>query len=422
MFKIGVFLFNYFIVFLTMIVLFKTYYQLAKIVEIKSVKFLLILLVSTFLEIIIANFAPIYINGAICLSFFIIIEKIFTKGRLSEIIFYNVIIWLILLLLDMLIMLSCNLINLFIPLIDSLIIKPIGTIIMDIFLVWITKFEIVKKSIYKIKNYVFSLNISMVNFILLFILYFGLDILIFVKFVDRGIIEAIIILTLLSLLFLIKLVFSRIDVYNLKKTNQFLLKNNEFYIKLIDNYRMFKHNLTSQLIGIKSISDKKTKKLISDLIKEYNESFQSTFDIKDAPIGINGLIYEKIYNFNNKDLKISISNKISDDILNVISYRSYNLLCEALGIVLDNSLEAASKSNDKVLYLRFIENEKNIMVLVMNTFEGDVEIENIGKLNYTTKEQGHGLGLYSLFQRRKLNLKTYIKNNIFISEIKVSKK
>ena len=62
------------------------------------------------------------------------------------------------------------------------------------------------------------------------------------------------------------------------------------------------------------------------------------------------------------------------------------------------------------------------MVLVMNTFEGDVEIENIGKLNYTTKEQGHGLGLYSLFQRRKLNLKTYIKNNIFISEIKVSKK
>ena len=58
----------------------------------------------------------------------------------------------------------------------------------------------------------------------------------------------------------------------------------------------------------------------------------------------------------------------------------------------------------------------------MNSFEGNLDLEQIGELKYTTKNTGHGLGLYSLIGLKKLNIKTSIKNNIFINEIKILKK
>ena len=422
MYNIGVLVFNYFVVFLTMIVLFKTYFQLVKLDSIKSKVLLMIIMVCAFLEVLVGNLAPVYVNGIICLSFFIIIEKIFTKGKLGEIIFFNIVIWLILFFLDMLIMVCFNVLNIFIQ-VDPLIIKPIGTIIMILSLVWITKFNFIIKNIEKVKNYIFNFKIFNIGFmIIIFILYCGLDAYIFIILKDRVVTVVTVILSVITLMAIGKIIFNKIDLINLKKTNQLLIKNNEFYIKLIDDYRIFKHNLTSKLIGIKAISNKDAKKVINDLIKEYNESFKTTFDIKDAPVGINGIIYEKVYNFNCNDLNIKIVNNIEGNILNIISSRSYNLLCEALGIVIDNALEAACKSPEKEIYLQFKENEKDLVVEVMNTFTGEIELEKIGKINYTTKEEGHGLGLYSLLNKRKISLKTNIKNNIFINQIKVIKK
>ncbi len=421
--NILLFIFNYFIVILTMTVLFKTYYQLAKIEQIKNHILEIIMILCSFLEIFIANYLSAIFNCILCLSFFILVEKIFTKKRLSEIVFYNVVIWLFLLLLDMLIMLGFNIVNLIFTFeVNSLIIRPFGTVVMDIFLIWITKSKLVINTIDKIKNYVFNLDVSIINVIVVFIIYFILDAVVFIKLKDRIVIESITFISIILLVLIVRIIFNEINLYNIKKTNQLLIKNNEFYITLIDNYRVFKHNLTSKLIGIKAISSPKASKVINDLIKEYNNSFQTSFDLKDAPSGINGLIYEKIYNFNHQELKISVENKINNDILDIISPRSYNLLCEALGVVLDNALEAAYKSKEKVIYLRFLEEEKTINVLVMNTFEGELEIENIGKLNYTTKKEGHGLGIYSLLNKRKINLKTKIKNNVFTNQITVMKK
>ena len=61
------------------------------------------------------------------------------------------------------------------------------------------------------------------------------------------------------------------------------------------------------MLGIKSVSSIKAKKLIDELIMEYSKDFRLNQNIKDIPYGLDGIIYEKIYNFkNNKKLNIIV--------------------------------------------------------------------------------------------------------------------
>ena len=229
-------------------------------------------------------------------------------------------------------------------------------------------------------------------------------------------------ITIILSILIISMIIIKYENITLKQTNAILIKNNEFYTKLLDNYRILKHNLISQLIGIKSVSNKNTKKLIDDLIKQYNETYNTTQYIKEMPSKVSGIIYEKLYNFKQKDIKLTVDNKIKNDLFNLISPRSYNLLCEALGVLFDNAMEATSETKEKIIYLKFEEKEEEIKITIINTFVGKIDIEKIGSKNYTHKENGHGLGLYSLMGRNKLQIKYHIKNNLFFSEIFIEKR
>ena len=51
-----------------------------------------------------------------------------------------------------------------------------------------------------------------------------------------------------------------------------------------------------------------------------------------------------------------------------------------------------------------------------------LDLESLGKINYSSKINGHGFGLFTLFEKRKLNITTNIKNNLFRVEISINKK
>lgn len=208
----------------------------------------------------------------------------------------------------------------------------------------------------------------------------------------------------------------------LKETNNLLSKNIDFYIKRINEYRILKHNLKSKLNGLKSVSNKKSIPYINELIEEYNDRMIIPKDIMEVPNGLNGIIYEKVYEFNNKDLQITVENKIKKEILKILTPKNYNLLCEALGVTLDNALEAASKSKDKIVYLKFNESKENIIIKIMNTFSGSIDLDKLGTINYSSKNLGHGLGLFSLLSKDNLKISTCIKNEFFINTILIPKK
>ncbi len=206
---------------------------------------------------------------------------------------------------------------------------------------------------------------------------------------------------------------------NLVENNIFLKllkENNEFYLKIEDENRIFKHNLMAKLLSIKSVSGDKARKLIDDFLKSFNNNMDFSVHIKDMPYGLNGIIYEKIYPYIGK-IHIKIDNKIDFDIFKKLKPRRYNVFVEKMIIALDNAVESCMTTTDKILIINLYFEDNNIIMDIKNTFSADLNVEDLGKINYSTKGKRHGLGLFSALRDNEVNMSMKIVNSLFITKI-----
>lgn len=200
-----------------------------------------------------------------------------------------------------------------------------------------------------------------------------------------------------------------------------LKENNDFYIKVEDENRIFRHNLNAKLIGIKSVSNKEVKVLIDDLM--YNNKKNVTFskNIKDIPYGLNGIIYEKIYPYIS-NLNIKIDNNIKYDIFKVLKPRRYNVLVEKMVIAIDNAIEATLKSLPQILIINIDDTDSEIIVQIKNTFSNSIDFDELGIKNYSTKGKKRGLGLFSALRDNEASIDVKVVNDIFICKITAKKR
>ena len=335
---------------------------------------------------------------------------------------YSIIIWTIALLIDVFVMLVINkfgLLNFYEN--NIKLSKSIGSIIMACIIIGLSMIKPVIIFLNKIYKKMCKINLSIKYIIIIIIAFLLIDFFSSSNIHNQQII-AIFFMSGIGLLAIVILLISMYyQIVTLKITNEILEKNNEVNQKAIYQFRILKHNLESQLMGVKTVANKKAKVLLDNLIKEYNESFYIKHDVNSMPLGINGLILDKLYKYNEDKIEISITNKIKSKILKAVGPRSYNLFCETLGVTLDNALESAKESKDKLVYIEFRENKEVIQMKIMNTFHGNIDLDKLGTVNYTSKKKGHGLGLYSLFGRKNLTITTSIRNNLFVNKIEVKK-
>jgi len=354
--------------------------------------------------------------------FYLIFIKLF-KCKKIESQNYSIIIWTISLLLDMSLMVIGKLLNLTIIYLKyTKIYKSIASIIMSLVLMLLANVKPFIKLLNKLYNKMSKLKITMNHIAALVIIFIFLGFMSSENMDDKFVVTTLLITGISVLAIVITFISMKYQIFMFKKTNEILEKNDIINRRIITQYRILKHNLESQLLGVKTVSNKKAKELIDDLIKEYNSSFYIKHDINEMPPGINGYVFEKLYKYHKNNLEISVTNKIKSNVLDVLGPRSYNLFYEALGVTLDNALEASNISKEKLIYLEFKENKEKITLKIMNTFSGNIDIDKLGTIQYTSKEKGHGLGLFSLIGRKNLTITTSIKNNLFINNIEVKKK
>lgn len=102
-------------------------------------------------------------------------------------------------------------------------------------------------------------------------------------------------------------------------------------------------------------------------------------------------------------------------------------LSRILGIILDNSIEAALDSDKKTINIALINKNKSVIIVVVNSFKGEIlSVSRLFKEGFSTKGENRGLGLSNLKEiinrYNNVSLDTCIKENIFIQEINISSK
>lgn len=194
--------------------------------------------------------------------------------------------------------------------------------------------------------------------------------------------------------------------------------------------RKFRHdyiNIISSMAGF--IEDKDIEGLekhfnehIYPLNKEMNKNNYKLGLLKNILMPeIKGLLSAKIIRAQELgvDVVLEIVEPIDKINLDIID------LSRCLGIILDNAIEAALSSEEKKLNIAFIKKNSSILIVVSNTFEGEIPpLSKIFKAGFSTKGKNRGLGLSNLkdIMNNYSNaiLDTSIENNRFIQNMTIS--
>lgn len=192
---------------------------------------------------------------------------------------------------------------------------------------------------------------------------------------------------------------------NVEITNKYLLLND--YLKtsaeIIEKYSSTIHKYKNNLIAIKGYIEKdnqEAKTYVDNLLGNYNNKKYNWFNkINKIEIDvIRYLFYYKLSKAETKNLNISIN--VSDDLKrydnNIITVKESNIVLEILGEYFDNAIYASSESKEKELNLMLYCEDNNLIFNIANTYKGEIDLSMIVKNGYTTKGNGHGLGLYDI--------------------------
>ena len=228
--------------------------------------------------------------------------------------------------LDLLSMIAISgLYNLFNLNVDNIeIFQGFPTIIVFILLILISKnkfIDKITKYLYNLYSKIEYLDFALVSFtVLIFIL--GLSIAVNIK--KLSITFLLIVIIYLMLLCFILIVKYKSNNYENKIFLKTLKENNEFYISMDAENRIFKHNLAAKLLSIKSVSNKKARSLIDDMLSQYNKNIDFSRHVQDIPYGFNGIIYQKLYPYLDK-LNVKIDTQIDFDIFEVLFSIFFNI-------------------------------------------------------------------------------------------------
>ena len=295
---------------------------------------------------------------------------------------------------------------------------------------------IMKKPLKKLINYNISTNkkIILISFLTLVSLaIFFYTLISTFEFNNNIIGYLIVIITLIViLLYLFK---QKIDNELVVKKYDVLLDILKTYEGDIEQQRTLLHETKNEFATIKcKINDNEKKEEIIKYIDcvtgdKVNSSMSKYSKFKYLPSnGIKGFFYYKFMEAERKGLEVSvnISKQIEKSYIGKMDTKTFKDLVRVIGVYLDNAIEASFESKDKKIGIEMYLINKNIKIIISNTYSNEIELNKMGKENYSTKGKNRGYGLLLVNKILKTNEKfsseRKITKELFIQEITIYNK
>ena len=147
----------------------------------------------------------------------------------------------------------------------------------------------------------------------------------------------------------------------------------------------------------------------------------------DLPIALGILVAEEVlHNAAVKDYVVLGELSLNGEIRKLNGIMPMLISAKQMGynkfiIPKDNAMEASLNSVEKLLVINLYFEDESIIMDIKNTFSTSLNLEELGKVNYSTKSnkdyKRHGLGLFSALRNNEVTMSIKIVNNLFITRI-----
>ncbi len=285
--------------------------------------------------------------------------------------------------------------------------------------------NIIKLNFYKHYNleHIISLNIFMLAIIFLRLINYWNNIM------EINYISLITFLVIINLGFI--LMDEKAKINALMMHYQKLVEYSETTEELLWKYKTSLHENKNQLVIIQGLAKDNIElfNYVSFILEEKNKcEYHWLSAIKNIPIsGLKGLINYKLLKMKEHDLNFEVY--VQEEIENYqdlnLSILEKNDLYTILGIFLDNAIEAALESTEKMVSLQIYEEDNKLTFLIANTFF-KVDLERIKEKGYSSKDKNRGIGLYLvnniINKNKNLENITNVEHNFFTQKLLINLK
>lgn len=237
--------------------------------------------------------------------------------------------------------------------------------------------------------------------------------------------------------FTMLLLYFIITLYSISKiiklqTATTQLESAEDYNKTLkilhDNVRGFKHdfdNIVTTIGGYINTNDMEGLKKYYVQLEEDCEKVNNLYILNPTSInnpGIYNLLTSKYHDATEKGIDVKIYFLLD---LNDLHMKIYEF-ARILGILLDNAIEAAEQSKEKIINISFRKDDKNNrnIILIENSYKNkDVDIDTIFNKGFTEKENHSGIGLWEvrkiISKNNNVNLFTTKSDSLFKQQLEI---
>lgn len=231
------------------------------------------------------------------------------------------------------------------------------------------------------------------------------------------------------------LIYFSISMYSLIRTNKLEqttqdLESEKLYNKTLillhDNIRCFKHdfnNIVQAIGGYIALNDMDGLKdyynsLLEDCKQTNNLNILNPETINNP--SIYSLLTNKYYLASEKGIKMTF-NIFTD--LQKINFNIYEFT-RILGILLDNAIEAAQETDEKLIEIEFRNDKQKQLFIIENSCkDNNISTTKIFEKGYSTKQNNSGIGLWKvhniLSKNTNLDLFTTVQNNKFRQQLEI---
>jgi two-component system sensor histidine kinase AgrC len=226
-----------------------------------------------------------------------------------------------------------------------------------------------------------------------------------------------IIVSVLVLIYCIYIIFNLNVSYRLERQSIELEQQkfyNESIEKALDNLKRFKHGYNNNLNILYCFAKSGDGEKLLDYFNEVmgiNDKLNDTaaFNIKNA--ALYGIISSKVQYA--EELSVEFKIIADSEIMEIKNIRMPEL-CELIGIFLDNAIEAAAESEDKIAIISITQDEEYISILIKNSYKETPDLDNIFGKSFSTKGDGRGMGLF--IARNIIKNNKYVLNNTYLDK------
>ena len=290
--------------------------------------------------------------------------------------------------------------------IDTIIREPIPFIILHIYILIVSCMIVKTKflhKIYKLINNNTTKNFESIAYSLMIIV--TLIVATIESHITMPFTLIMIINTIMAVIFISLVITSskvKVNYNKISSKYQTSISSLKEYEVMIDKFRVDTHENKNEFLTIRNmLKDKNSKddivkyidKLVDNKIKDNDKIMKKTAKIPSG--GLRATIYSKLCLM--EKLKIKYTLNISRDIrtTDLIDLDEDLVLkiCKILGVFLDNAIEAVKSLKKKEIAIEMYNIDNELCIDITNNFKGNLNLDKINNMKYTTKGEGHGYGL-----------------------------